>query len=69
MAGSRPAERVSDMRIAQIQSHVYSDKMKNVEQLERRLEERGILVFDTRLNGAVSFICRNQDELKIETFH
>ncbi len=35
----RPAERVSDMRIAQIQSHVYSDKMKNVEQLERRLEE------------------------------
>ena len=39
MAGSRPAERVSDMRIAQIQSHVYIDKMKNLEQLERRLEE------------------------------
>lgn len=38
-------------------------------QLERRLEERGILVFDTHLNGAVSFICQNQDELKIETFH
>ena len=39
MAGSRPAERVSDMRIAQIQSHVYIDKMKNLEQLEERLEE------------------------------
>ena len=35
----RPAERVSDMRIAQIQSHVYIDKMKNLEQLEERLEE------------------------------
>lgn len=35
----RPAERVSDMKIAQIQSHVYIDKMKNLEQLEERLEE------------------------------
>lgn len=35
----RPAERVSDMRIAQIQSHVYIDKMKNLKQLEERLEE------------------------------
>ena len=35
----RPAERVSDMMIAQIQSHVYIDKMKNLEQLEERLEE------------------------------
>ncbi|OUQ47985.1 carbon-nitrogen hydrolase [Lachnoclostridium sp. An118] len=30
---------MSDMKIAQIQSHVYSDKMKNAEQMERRLEE------------------------------
>ena len=30
---------MSDMRIAQIQSHVYIDKMKNLEQLEERLEE------------------------------
>lgn len=35
----RPAERVSDMKIVQIQSHVYIDKMKNLEQLEERLEE------------------------------
>ena len=27
------------MKIAQIQSHVYSDKMKNLEQLDRQLEE------------------------------
>ena len=27
------------MKIAQIQSHVYIDKMKNLEQLEERLEE------------------------------
>ena len=30
---------MSDMRIAQIQSHVYIDKMKNLEQLEEWLEE------------------------------
>ena len=27
------------MKIAQIQSHVYSDKMKNLEQLDRQMEE------------------------------
>ena len=39
MACSRPAERGNDMKIAQIQSHVYSEKMENLEQLEVRLRE------------------------------
>ena len=39
MACSRPAERRKDMKIAQIQSHVYSEKMENLEQLEVRLRE------------------------------
>ena len=39
MACSRPAERGNDMKIVQIQSHVYSEKMKNLEQLEVRLRE------------------------------
>lgn len=38
-------------------------------QLLKRLEKRGITVFDTRRDGAVSFTCRNRDRLKIETFH
>lgn len=39
MACSRPAERGNDMKIVQIQSHVYSEKMENLEQLEVRLRE------------------------------
>lgn len=39
MACSRPAERGNDMKIVQIQSHVYSEKMDNLEQLEVRLRE------------------------------
>lgn len=39
MACSRPAKRGNDMKIVQIQSHVYSEKMKNLEQLEVRLRE------------------------------
>ena len=33
---------VSGMRIAQIQSHVYSDKMKNLEQLDRTAGGAGL---------------------------